>query len=446
MITIYAEQRTPRVEYAFKWVLTTCLGQPLQWVDSVSEIEDTASPVFCYSSQRVMPSAFWIKPCGLLAETTVDRKREVPMDLWQQLPTLFPTEGDLSFDLFAAVFYLITRYEEYGADCLDEVGRYRWEDSLAHRREFLQRPLVDEWLCALRSLLEQRYPQLSWSSFAFRLIPIIDIDQEYKYRTNSILLTFKQLFKKMCQGRWKSIVNQVGVYCGLRPDPYADFSRVLNIHNDCGTVPMFFVLIHKAYPHDNPNLYTRFSKLRRALRRNYVIGLQASYASYGSLPQLRIEKRALEKRVVGTRVVCNQYHRMRYLYHEGMRRLLHLDMRDDYSMCYENCIGFRASTCRAFPFYDFKHERETRLMVHPIAVTDTMLRKAGVHHQQVREKLCEIGRAVKAVEGEMATTFHSSTLLGLRHDYGWQVAYSTALRYLLLLEKYSLDEMENIKI
>ena len=53
---------------------------------------------------------------------------------------------------------MITRYEEYENSDLDEHGRYKAENSLAFRNDFLDEPLVDQWAYLLEDLLIKRFP------------------------------------------------------------------------------------------------------------------------------------------------------------------------------------------------------------------------------------------------------------------------------------------------
>ena len=71
---------------------------------------------------------------------------------WHNLTTFFQTGGDLPFDVFAASFYLISRYEEYLPHEKDMYGRYAHENSLAYKERFLQLPLINIWLTELVKL------------------------------------------------------------------------------------------------------------------------------------------------------------------------------------------------------------------------------------------------------------------------------------------------------
>ena len=88
----------------------------------------------------------------------------------------FRTEGDIGFDIFAAIFYLLTRYEEYLPFQKDSYGRFDHRQSVAFRNDFLDQPLINTWLEDLRVLLASRNPDFKKPAHSFSFLPTYDID------------------------------------------------------------------------------------------------------------------------------------------------------------------------------------------------------------------------------------------------------------------------------
>jgi hypothetical protein len=69
----------------------------------------------------------------------------------------FKTTGDYPFDIFAASFYLLVRYEEYLSHKKDMYGRYAHENSLAFKEGFLNFPLINIWIEDFKKYLKQKF-------------------------------------------------------------------------------------------------------------------------------------------------------------------------------------------------------------------------------------------------------------------------------------------------
>src|SRR5690606_34476047 len=87
------------------------------------------------------------------------------------------------FDIFAAGFYLLSRYEEYSNPEKDSHGRFEAISSLAYKKGFLPKPVIDEWAFAIFKILKKRFPELRHTSRRFLFIPSLDIDHAYYLKT-----------------------------------------------------------------------------------------------------------------------------------------------------------------------------------------------------------------------------------------------------------------------
>ena len=69
------------------------------------------------------------------------------VSLKDQLFQLFPIKNaDHQFDVFSAIFFLITRMEEYEAKEFDEHGRYISSQSILVQHKVNHIPIVDVWV------------------------------------------------------------------------------------------------------------------------------------------------------------------------------------------------------------------------------------------------------------------------------------------------------------
>ena len=109
-------------------------------------------------------------------------------------------------------------------------------------------------------------------------------------------------------------------------------------------------------------------------------------------------------------------------------------------MYYAKQIGFRASTCTPFHYYDFDKEDYYQLKLHPVAVSDERLRKMDVSKTELEQQIKGLANVVKQVGGEFNTMIHNDTLMDKSHYHGWATLYESCLRYISLLEIKSVEE------
>ena len=121
-----------------------------------------------------IPHSFFLKPDI--------REQQIRRFDFSGRPAFFQTDGDFPFDIFAAVFFLVSRYEEYFSFQPDNYGRFPHQASLAFKEKFLDFPLVNYWLEDFKKSLGLKFPGLIFRMKDFKFIPSYDIDIAYSYR------------------------------------------------------------------------------------------------------------------------------------------------------------------------------------------------------------------------------------------------------------------------
>ena len=113
----------------------------------------------------------------------------------------------------------------------------------------------------------------------------------------------------------------------------------------------------------------------------------------------------------------------------------------DYSLGYSHYIGFRASTCTPFYFYDLVQDRISSLKLHPLVIMDVTLKKyMGKSSEELFDIMSEYAEKIKEVNGEFVSLFHNESLSDDNFWSGWREQYQKAIRYISLLEIYDKEE------
>jgi hypothetical protein len=109
---------------------------------------------------------------------------------------------------------------------------------------------------------------------------------------------------------------------------------------------------------------------------------------------------------------------------------MEFDIKEDYSMGYASEIGFRASVCIPFNFYDLDLDVETKLKIVPFMLMDgTMKDYMQLPPSTAIEKAHQLVDEVKAVNGIFVTLWHNQSVNDKDDWKGWRNVYEEIVKY-----------------
>jgi len=98
-------------------------------------------------------------------------------------------------------------------------------------------------------------------------------------------------------------------------------------------------------------------------------------------------------------------------------------------MGYATRIGFRASVCSPFYWYDLDTETETTLRVHPFPIMEATLRfYMKIKPENVVSTVQNVVDEVKRVNGTLITLWHNETMSDWREWKGWKNVYEEVVK------------------
>jgi hypothetical protein len=388
-------------------------------------------PRINYSPSRITEDELHIVPAGLLNEHGI-RALEPAMKEGASFPMLFPTEGDdLGFDVLSASFFLASRYEEYLSGQPDSLGRYDFRRSTAFRHGFLERPLINEWMKRLRSLLRARNPGIFIPEPVFRFVPTYDIDIAFAYHGRSLYRSLGGWVRDLVGGKLTDMRNRISVLSGHRRDPYDIYEWLDALHLRFQLRPVYFFLMAQRSRDADKNTDRndpRFRSLVKYHAGGYQTGLHPSWQSGEDILLLTEEKKFMEA-MVGRDLSNSRQHYIRMQLPQTYQNLLALGIRDEYSMGYGGTNGFRASIASPFHWYDLSQEASTPLRIHSFCFMDATARY--VENKTAPEAYLQLKKfhdAVKTTGGTLYTIFHNSMLSENQSCRDWREMYSLFLQ------------------
>lgn len=409
MLLVYTHEITPRVRYIFKQICTRIIGIPLSITTTIEEFIAHDSLKMSYTRQPLSNEIF-IRSHELLFEQGLS-DLDIKVANWEDTKCFFANaeKSALPFDIFAASFYLLSRYEEYLPHVKDDFGRFTAEESLAYKHGFLQQPVVDIWAYKFKALLQNRYPEFVFQDRQYKITPVIDVPSAYAYKLKGAFRNFGGFLNDLSRFKLKKLYERYMVVFGLKNDPYDSFKYIINKQKQTVNKFMFFFLVADLSSYDkNINAQkTKFRSLIKQVGDYSKIGLKASYFALENKALLKKEKLRIES-ITNHELQASRQSFSKLNLPESYRNLVELEIPEDYTMGYIKNMGFRAGTCTPFFFYDLDYEIKTPLRVNTYHVLDYALLK----HQSLLDKkmkLKQIINEVKKVNGEFVSVFHNYT-------------------------------------
>lgn len=412
MILVFSEKITPRLEYIARFIFSEILQTDILFTTNASEFRASRLPKINYSPKK-LDNELFVSPHELLFQNEI-----YPENLKQinsgGINEFFKTspESDLPFDLLAASFYLVSRYEEYPETGFDLYGRYPASKSILTKFNLLKKPVVDIWANELAGKLRDKYPQLVLRKRKPLFISTIDIDNAWAYRHKGFWRTGGAIAKALLKGNFAEVANRVKVLTGKEQDPYDTYSFLNDVFNGHEKQTHFFFLLgnYARYDKNISPANKHFRQLIREIAGKYPVGIHPSFFSGTEKKNLITEIQRLET-TTGEKVKRSRQHYLKLTLPETYRRLIGAGIEEDFSMGYASHPGFRAGTCTPFLFYDLPREQATNLKVVPFQMMDVMLRNyLQLNPEESLEEIGQLMNEVKNAGGTFVSIWHNENL------------------------------------
>lgn len=419
--------------YAMELLLGQLLGLEFDCTVDAEQFNAYEGPKMQYGSQRQGEAPF-VKAVDLLFERHIHEQSFRTVDFEGTVaPYAVYGQGNLlPFDIFAASFFLVSRYEEYLSQVRDQYGRFRAESTWMFENDMLQKPLVDIWTLALGARLQAVYPDLPIKKRKFTFIPTYDVDAAWAYKSKGVYRTLGGFIKDLSSGDRERIRERHQVLRGKRKDPFDSFEFQFELQKEFKLKPIYFILCGE-YDTNDKNISIRkaaFRSLIKTLGDHADVGIHPSFSSYLDIDKLRKEINSLSE-VLHRPLTKSRQHFLRMNLPRSYQKLIELDISDDYTMGFASQAGFRAGIADTFRFYDLENDMVTNLLVHPFALMDgTMRDYLNLDLEASYALTTQLIDEVKAVGGTFIYLTHNETLGGEQRWVGWPEMYRRMLEYI----------------
>lgn len=425
-ILILTAEDSNRAEYIFRLIFNNLLKTEFRITHDRNEFISFDKAKINYTHDFI-ENALNIVPCTLLfekgifppiIETIIFENVECPFKI-------NAVKSDFPFDPFSAIFYLVSRYEEYLPFVADSCGRFEADQSLSYKLGFIEKPIVNIWIRSISEKINQLFPESIKFKPNYSFITTYDIDIAYSYLGKPIFRGLATASRDMMYGKFGKVKERSKVLLGSLKDPYDSYDYIEEIHKKYELKPIFF--IHPGtYGKVDKNISLEnnyFKSLISRLKQNSEIGIHPSYRSVDEPELLKKEINRLSLSS-GLKITKSRQHFIYLKFPETFRNYIETGITDDYSLGYASQTGFRAGICSSFFFYDLVNEEETKLLCHPFAFMDGAVKNyMKLNIEESILHLAKIIDEVKKVNGTFISLWHNETLAETEQWKGWRKVY-----------------------
>ncbi|MCR5014674.1 MAG: polysaccharide deacetylase family protein [Bacteroidales bacterium] len=426
---ILVSRITNRLHYAFDFVFHDMLAVDYELTTEVPRFRDFEGAKMSYGDNPLWDEPFQ-KASKLLFEHDIYEQDLKPID-FMDVKGIFPVYSQRSmmpFDVFAASFYLISRYEEYLPQVRDQYGRFQPSSSCLSQMGVLSKPIVDIWVMELAKRLKISEKPKTRN---YRFQATYDIDAAWSYLHKGFFRTTGAFVKNLLSGDFGEIRQRHKVLLKREKDPFDSFDFQFELQEEFHLKPIYFIHCGD-YDTNDKSISVRkedFRNLIKDIGDHADVGIHPSFSSYLDPARLKEEVERLSN-VLNREVTKSRQHFLRMSLPRSYQQLIELDIKDDFTMGYASQVGFRAGVSTPFRFYDLENDAITSLTVHPFAVMDGTLRDyLNVSVEESYNIITKVIDEVKKVNGTFCFLTHNETLGGQKRWAGWPDLYRRILEY-----------------
>ncbi len=419
MLLIYSDITSSRLQYTCDFIFKEQFGIDYKITIDSESFRNHAGAKINYSNSR-MEDVYTIQSQSLLFEQDIKEQTINCVDLNNYKAFFKTSDSDFPFDIFAAIFYLLSRYEEYLPHEKDMYGRFAHENSIAFKEGFLNKPVINIWLTDFSSSLKKFFPALTFKTKTFNFLPTYDIDIAYSFKHKGFIRNLGGFIKSPS-------LERLAVLAGLKKDPFDSFDFMDKLHTEFNLNPVYFFLVATSGSLYDKNISPYSNAMWQLIKRHakkYRSGLHPSWRSNNNFSILLKEKKILET-AGKMEVNISRQHYIKMSMPQTYQELIKAGIEADYSMGYGSINGFRASVASTFYWYDLTTEKTTSLQLYPFCYMDAnSFYEQNLDAGQALEELQYYLNECKKVNGFFISIFHNNFLGTDKQFTGWKEMYT----------------------
>lgn len=420
MVLFHSADKSPRLLYVLDYLFVDRLGLEYTFCTELPEQISGFQCIINYHS-KTLANAWNLEPDGLLFDTEIKALESSYLPLNPQ-SVQFPE----NVDFFSALFFHLSRYEEYICQQKDEHQRFDHLDSVIYKNGFLEIPFIDIWIHQFKEKLIQDFniPQSSFKQDNFKVQASIDVDSVFAYKGKTFIRQIGAFMKDLLTFNFYELTMRIKVLTKLSQDPNDNFDFQFQTLDKYKA--QYFIQCGPYGKYDK-NLSLKqadFAKIVEHIQlKGHTIGIHPSYGSNSDAENIKKEIHTLCL-VTKDSIKHSRQHFLKFELPKTYRALIAAGIEHDHSMGYSKVPGFRAGTAYPFRWFDLENNSSSNFTIHPFCCMDVAFKQ--FMHLNVDDTIAyskTIKERLQSIQAPFVFVFHNESLSQHRGWQGWDKVF-----------------------
>jgi len=328
-------------------------------------------------------------------------------------------------DMFAACFFMLTRWEEHVNKSRDVHDRFPAYKSLAYKEDFLDKPIVNEMVENLKKQLLELDKSLLFKERIFKQYISCDVDEPFDCTVENFKILIRTIIGDMIKRKsfllaFKRIRRYTfNKFENYRYDDNYTFKWYMDICEQHDFQIVFYVIPDSS--EDGNSCYKlEDQKIQRLLKyidkRGHKIGVHSTYQTYKDKEKAKLQKDILDKILkqlnIKQTIKENRQHYLRWDSSTTPQVLEYIELEYDTTGGYADMIGFRYGVCYEFSMFDILNRQKLNLKQRPLIVMEcTLIDEAYMNYGYTKKTITAINdlkSKCKKYNGNFSLLWHNN--------------------------------------
>lgn len=329
-------------------------------------------------------------------------------------------------DFIAATFFMLTRWEEAVIPVRDKFGRFPASESLAVKHNFIDRPIVNEYLELLWKCIKLLDPSAKRSPKKFNFLLTHDVDlPKLWWNPKDFIKTIGGALVKRKDIKEAMTLSKQYI---TRKDPFYIFDWMMDVSEKYSVTSHFFFMSggtsnkDNYYKIDHPIIKALIQTIKD---RNHKVGFHPSFNAYNDQKQF-VKELDLLKKESQVNITTGRHHFLRFEVPTTWQIWEDCGMEWDSTLSFHDKEGYRCGVCYPFPVFNILTRKQLNLIERPLTVMEgSFMTYQKITPELMLTRIKKLMDTTKLYNGEFVFLWHNSAF----RDPSFNPVYEEVLKY-----------------